>query len=416
LEALLKRRIDLEEYLVGSTVLSIFLQQAIAHFGTEILLGYPIVVLNSLILLTLRRLNIHRYHAAAILLVGAASWLAARKSGTPLNAIIVQLGGITVMSAFYFSALTTSGISVMRWMELYSRIAFAVAVFGILRFTIGLFVLHENRLIAIYTEPSFFVYATLPAVGFYINIWDRERRYGAEVLIFLLSYALAASSIGFMGLMAIGFFTFIRRITPARIILGAAGMIAAVGALFVASGEFRVRLADTVRAIATMDLAGTNFSTFALLSNAYIAGRTFMAHPFLGVGIGGYQFVYATYITDITGIDLYTQSLNLNMFDANSMIFRLAAELGSLGLILLFSFIIICARVRGHPYVMIRNALLPYILVRTFRLGAYFTLELYFFLGLYLLNYLESRMETGPRQVAIAPRPVYPAAASSRTS
>jgi hypothetical protein len=34
---------------------------------------------------------------------------------------------------------------------------------------------------------------------------------------------------------------------------------------------------------------------------------------------------------------------------------------------------------------------LPYLLVRIGRLGAYFTMELYFFLGLYVLNYLESR-------------------------
>jgi hypothetical protein len=47
-----------------------------------------------------------------------------------------------------------------------------------------------------------------------------------------------------------------------------------------------------------------------------------------------------------------------------------------------------CARVRGPEYVLIRNATLPYLIVRMTRMGHYFTVELYFFAGIYLLNYL----------------------------
>ena len=80
---------------------------------------------------------------------------------------------------------------------------------------------------------------------------------------------------------------------------------------------------------------------------------------------------------------------------------RVAAELGPLGLIALFSFLIVCANVDGQPYRAIRNALLPYMLVRMGRYGAYFSMELYFFVGLYLLNYLNlppkhRRRRSGP--------------------
>jgi len=34
---------------------------------------------------------------------------------------------------------------------------------------------------------------------------------------------------------------------------------------------------------------------------------------------------------------------------------------------------------------------LPYLLIRMFRFGAWFSLELYFFVGLFVLNYLHSR-------------------------
>ena len=68
-----------------------------------------------------------------------------------------------------------------------------------------------------------------------------------------------------------------------------------------------------------------------------------------------------------------------------------AAELGIPGLIVLFGFLILCARVKGPPFEAVRNAILPYLLVRLGRFGAYFSVELYFFVGIYLLNYLDYR-------------------------
>jgi hypothetical protein len=68
-----------------------------------------------------------------------------------------------------------------------------------------------------------------------------------------------------------------------------------------------------------------------------------------------------------------------------------AAELGLPGLVALFGFLITCGRVRGSPYREVRNVFLPYIIVRMGRFGGYFSMEIYFFMGLYLLNYLSYR-------------------------
>jgi hypothetical protein len=113
----------------------------------------------------------------------------------------------------------------------------------------------------------------------------------------------------------------------------------------------------------------------------------------MGVGLGGYQYNYQAYISEITGIDPGLLALNLNMFDASSLFLRTAAELGLPGLIAIFTFLIVCGRVTGHPYVLLRNALVPYLLIRMGRYGSYFSLEFYFFVGLYLLNYMHSRNE-----------------------
>jgi O-antigen ligase len=144
-------------------------------------------------------------------------------------------------------------------------------------------------------------------------------------------------------------------------------------------------------AIANQDLSGTNASTFALLSNVYVTGQSFLAHPLTGVGIGGYANAYDTYIGNLSGPGLDYLQNSLNRDDANSLILRVAAELGPAGLLVLFGFLIVCARVRGQPYLTIRNALLPYMLIRMARFGAYFSVEVYFFVCLYILNYMQSR-------------------------
>ena len=147
-------------------------------------------------------------------------------------------------------------------------------------------------------------------------------------------------------------------------------------------------MVDTAISIARANVGSqANASTFAFLSNAYVTIQTFISHPLIGVGIGGYQYAYMKF-SPIFQADLSDPALvNLNIFDASSLFMRTAAELGLFGLIVLVGFLVVCSRVRGDQHVDIRNALLPYLLVRMTRLGAWFTLELYFFVGLFVLNY-----------------------------
>jgi O-antigen ligase len=232
---------------------------------------------------------------------------------------------------------------------------------------------------------------TLPAIGYCINRYVSQRQYGPEALVFGLSFVLADSSLGYLGLLLIGAFTFSSRLKAWQALLAGALLCGIMGSLYVGSGNFRIRVNDTVKAIAKQDLGNTNASTFALLSNVFVTSQSFQKYPFTGVGIGGYASVYDTYIGDITGLGLPFLRENLNRDDANSLFLRVAAELGIPGLLVLFGFLIVCAQVRAPPYQTIRNALLPYLLIRMGRFGAYFSVEFYFFIGIYLLNYLESR-------------------------
>ena len=347
LKATLERPFGVDAYLPWSTVVSALLFIPVAP---SVMLGYLIILPNTLLLLALDRIAIHRHHLIAILAVAGFSLIGACLAGTELKPIIMQVAGITVTSVYYFNALTNFGISLSRWMQMYVRVAFIIALFGILIWIAArLLQVGDGRLAAIYLEPSHYIFLTLPAVGYSIGRFIAQRRYGWESAVFTLTYVLADSSLGFLGLLLIGLF------------------------------------------IVAPRLGGTNASTFALLSNVYVTSQSFQEHPLTGVGIGGYANAYDTHIGTLTGPGLTFLRESLNRDDANSFFLRVAAELGIPGLIVLFSFLILCARVKGPSFEAVRNAILPYLLVRLGRFGAYFSVELYFFVGIYLLNYLDYR-------------------------
>ncbi|HKY18591.1 MAG TPA: O-antigen ligase family protein [Rhizomicrobium sp.] len=387
--AALDRRFAIEEYLVWSTVIALLMWVPIKTPAFQS--GYIVVILNSLALLTIDGLTIHRNHLLAILLLAIFGVIGTRLSGTPLNVPASQILGISVTSVYFFSALTNFGLPLSRWMELYTRAAFALAIFALIAWpAIGMYT-GDWRLRAVYSEPSFYIYVTLPAVGFCVNRFIHERRYGPEVLIFLLSYILADSALGFLGLMLVALFSYAPRLKGWKMLAGGALFAALCGGLYFASANFQLRARDTAVALVTQNLSGTSPSTFALLSNAYVASQSFLEHPLTGIGIGGFARAYDKYVSEITGTNLTDLfNMQLNRDDANSMFLRVAAELGLPGLLVLLGFLIVCARVKGTPHLQIRNAILPYLLIRMGRGGHYFSVELYFFIGIYLLNYLES--------------------------
>jgi hypothetical protein len=404
IRAIAERPIPLDQYLIYSTVLSVFLIVFWMHKGVDIFVGYPIVLLNTMILFVQGRLVMHRYHALAVLAVTVLSFVASANSDTPGIAIIAQVLGILLFSSYFFTMLTNFGLSVPRWMQIYCQFALAIVILGFIIFILRQLHLmprgREGRLRSIYPEPSLFVYVTLPAFGIYANAYLRDKKYKLELWIFIIAYILADSSLGFLGMLLVAFFAALPRLSFFKMMgFGAAAFTALVG-LFFASQNFRSRVVDTLFGLINMNF-NVNASSFAFLSNAYVAVQTFLTHPLFGVGLGGYQYAYMKYVPFLS-VDLDNPDLiSLNMFDASSLYFRTAAELGLVGLVGLFGFLIICSRVRGDQHVDIRNALMPYVIVRMSRYGAWFSLELYFFLGLLLLNYLHSRAQHG--QPAAAP-------------
>src|SRR5436309_2305817 len=129
-------RISMENYLIYSTAISVFLTILLTHKGVDIFMGYPIVIANTMILLSQDRLILHRNHALAIFVILMVSLAASASSTTPAASILAQVIGIAVFSVYFFSMLANSGLSVPRWMEIYAQVALAVAAWGVIAFVL----------------------------------------------------------------------------------------------------------------------------------------------------------------------------------------------------------------------------------------------------------------------------------------
>lgn len=399
LNAVLRQQIGIDDYFAWSTAVSTLLFIPIMP---SIFLGYLIVLFNCVLLVLLDRLTIHRNHVISIALLAGFSVIGAFLAGGGVKPIIAQILGITVTSVYYLNALTTFGISLNRWMEMYVRVAFIVAIFGIFQWVAAKIVhVGDGRLHSLYSEPALYIFVTLPAIGYCVSRFFAARQYGWEALVFFATFILADSSLGFLGLLLISALIVMPRLKGWHMLLAATLLCGMIGALYTGSQNFRLRITDTVFAVANQDLGRANASTFALLSNVYVTSQSFLAHPLTGVGIGGYAKAYDTYVGNISeeGSAGFYLRESLNRDDANSLFLRVTAELGVPGLFVLLGFLIVCARVGTPHHQTIRNAILPYLLIRMGRFGAYFSVEFYFFVGLYLFNYMQSRSRARQAQL-----------------
>ena len=381
----------LERYIVVSTAVAVFLSQTVAQVGFDLALGYPLILTNLLLLLIGGRLAIHPVHVVLLVAVALISFVSSLSSSTPFNAILSQISGIAVISTYYLSVLSRFPVSVISWMELYGKFALAVSLYGLFAYV---FLQHPgmrdyDRLKAFYPEPSFYIYVTLPALGYYLSCYLHDRSHKWEALLLLACYLLSRSSLGIIGLALILLIQFRNRLKGWKVLLAIPCIAGLSVAFYLGVSDFRLRVNDTLISIATADVTNANASTLALLSNAYVAAKTFLAHPLTGVGIGGYQYAYPAYIGDV--LERSSYFYGLNMYDAASLYLRIAAEMGLLGIVAFVVALVWLSRVQGAPFEQVRNAIVPYILIRAFRYGAYFSVELYFFVGLYILNYLNYR-------------------------
>jgi hypothetical protein len=398
---------DVDQYVVLSTTLSVFLWQVLYAGVINFYLGYIVVLANCALLLARGTLVVHRLHVYFLAGLAAVSLLAAINTHNPARAMIAQLTGISVFSIYHYSVLHHTRFSLARVMQIYSGWATVAAIWGY-----PLWLYHKAQGEALYrfcswfAEPSHYVYATLPAASYCLLKWHREKTLEYSSVPLLFSYVLADSSTAYVGIgitiLLMADFRSIKRV------LLAAGLCAlGAYAAYNFSDNLQLRVNDTLNSTIKAEASnafreaaqvgnpdfGANATTFALVTNGYVAWKAFLASPAIGNGLGTHSASYDKYSTEIVSPAFILWGLNKD--DANSLALRLISELGIFGISAVIFLVIYFGRVTGSAPKLLRNAIIPYFIMRMIRFGAYFSLENFFFIMIYGFNFLQNRPGAG---------------------
>lgn len=395
--------VDFDQYIILSTTLSVFLWQVLYAGVINFYLGYIVVLLNSALLFARGSLVIHRRHAYFLIGIALVSICAATLTHNPVRAMAAQILGVTLFSVYHYTVLHETKFSLRQIIEIYSGWAAVAALWGY-----PVWIIHKIQNDALYrfhswfSEPSHYVYATLPAASFALLKWQREKKFDFLSLPLLLSYFLAGSSTAYLGigitLLLMTDFRSLRRITVAAILLAATAYLT-----YTFSSNVQERVNDTISSeikTETTDALsdtirsdnpdfGANATTFAMVTNGYVAWRAFLESPLIGNGLGTHATSYDKYSVDIVSPRFFLWGLNRD--DANSLFFRLMSETGALGVAAVFFLIFYFGRTKGKEFSLIRDAIIPYFVMRLVRFGAYFSMENFFFIMVYGINFLQSR-------------------------
>jgi len=370
----------MNSYIIYSSIISLFSEALALHTFIDLKIFYLIIFINFSLILSFKQFCLHKWHFWGMFFVFSASGTIAIVSSVSITTnYLMQVVGISIVSIYYYVFFRRMGMSSLEMFQKYCGVAYIVAIIGLVIFLYNLLILGEFiRIESIMDEPAHLSALILPAWYYSMTMGPLKSK---KFVVFSLVLILSGSSVGFLGVMLgvvlASNFNLIR-----VVLLGFLGSIL----LFLAynfDDNFKLRVDDSISVVSTLSMSGANLSTYALFSNAYVAYYSFIDNPFFGGGLGSHKASRDKYLDNIDGIETFEQYFSLNEKDANSLFLRIVSELGVMGLIIVFGFIIrFGSSLKGEDRVVSRGILL-YFFTKLLREGHYFTPEMYFFIMCY---------------------------------
>ncbi|WP_299670560.1 hypothetical protein [uncultured Polaribacter sp.] len=251
----------------------------------------------------------------------------------------------------------------------------------------------------ILTEPAHYAVIMLPASYFFF----RRKKY-LRLAIVVFTVMLSKSSIGYIGLILILILPlfkvkyFIKYSWLVIIVLGSSiYYISTQWNKSVDENDSNLlvrRLKETNESLNAINSGKfkeyTNLSSYAFISNAFVAKEIIMKTP-IGAGLGGYQYEYDKFYKKIKPPKyLVTLKLSkINRTDANSLFLRLIGDFGILAVVFLLYFFYVSFSLFQKDKKIIRQSTFFYLIVKLIREGHYFPPEFYFFLLIFLKDFDE---------------------------
>ena len=372
--------------------MAVFSEAIQFHYIIDIKLFYLIILINTIILAIINAIKINIYFLGFLIFLLLHGILGVVIFNYPLQSLMAQLIGITVSSVYYYSLIKHLGIKDL--FKTYANFSYYLSIIGLIMFFTGITLWDLNRLHSLVNEPSRFVILVLPATYYFF----KNKEYTKFFIIFS-ALLLAQSSTGYIGIL-------LYIILPNLKIRVIKKIIYLLPLLFVflwflsKNENFQLRYTQTLDAIGVFKTKkfddNINISSYALLSNTYVAFNNFKEKPF-GTGLGSYKTVYNRYIVELKKPDyiLKLKLNDINSLDANSLFLRMVSDLGIFGLGLILYFTFFCFKIFRFNSIegIISQSLVVYFILKLLRQGHYFPEEFFFFLWIFIFSFKQLNNE-----------------------
>lgn len=381
----------LKKYLLYSSVAVVLVQPPAISSFIELKLFYFFLIVNLPLLLFFWDFRIQKHYAAVLAYVWISGFLEVAFGPDLLRKYLMEAVGITAASFYFYLFFKQENHSVEEIFDLYARGAVWICLFGIAVCAVESIVhRHFIPVRATFGEPAGFAASMIPAFYYFAsNRRLTEKRARMRVLIVGTALVLSFSATGMIGLMVSVALLLRRKSWTLFFAPIAVGLIFLV--LYSGSEHFRIRVNDTAQSASTLNVSNANLSTYALVSNAYVAVRAIQERPIFGYGVGGHAVAHAKYIGDLPGADALGDFLNLNAQDANSWFLRTMSEFGFVGVVFTIFFFFKFWTPGYSVYGNIGAAVFVYCILALLRAGQWFEPERYFFLWIYVLVWRDAR-------------------------
>lgn len=384
-------KISLKKYLLYSSVFAIFSEAFFFHFIIDWKLLYLIIIVNYSLLVKIHKIRINNYFILLIAALFLHGIVVNLFIGIPPNYLISQLLGIIVVSIYYYNFIPI--YSKEEIIEVYTKLCLYAAIIGYFMHFLNILP-YEARLHSIFKEPAHYVVVVIPACYYF---W-KTKKYTSFFIIFG-SLILTKSSLGYIGC---GLIFLLPNLTLKRIMYLTVLLPVLIGVFYLTylnNPNVRLRVDDTYNSLNALNSGkfkeDTNVSTYALLSNLFVAKSNLSDHPF-GSGLGSHFYMHTEVYSKKIKPPKYIKTLKLadiNAPDANSMFLRILSDLGIPGILFLFFIMYKASRCYTVSNLFLAQGIFIYILLKLFRDGHYFAPELYFFIWLLYYYLTEKRVD-----------------------
>jgi abequosyltransferase len=380
----------------------------------EFYLGYIfIIVFLAAYMIRYRSVAVNAKFLILLMIFTVTSFVNVYLGNDTFFLVAKQVLGILVTGAAYYLLVIINNYDINKLFKIYLRIALVIAAIGIfqeisyvLKFRIGydynwMWMIRKwtvvsadkiglLRVNSIFYEPSHFAVSMAPAFFasfFYFLTRNNGRlisKLGSLVIIssYILTFSLVAYIAIFISIILVTRFKGLRYLIVTLIIMP----ISAFGA-YILLPDIRMRINDAIAFFSHPSVnPATHMSVYSIVSNTFIAFKSFMVNPILGLGLGSHPVSYDKFLSiGVSNGFMLNNYPEVSKGDAGGLLLRLFSETGLLGIIAVFYFIFkFRLRLKDQSNLtIVSNAILVLFILQLLRQGHYFYNGTFFFVWVY---------------------------------